>query len=195
VSPTYTIQLQPAGITLTANAGTPLMDVLHEYGVEFPCGGAGTCGNCKVRLLRGSIAVSEKHAAALRKKNLDSSWRLACMSVVGDDITLEIAQWEQLILADNSAFAFSPKSGYGIAVDLGSTTIVSQLINLQTGSVVAVQQGINPQAKYGADIMSRIAFALQKKEHAKELTELTQRVVWEQVEQLMQNHPQPPKGG
>ncbi len=190
----YTIHLQPAGITLTANEGTPLMDVLHEYGVEFPCGGAGTCFSCKVKLLNGAISVSEKHAAALRKKKLDDSWRLACMSVVEDNITLEVAQWEQLILADNSAFEFSPKNGYGIAVDLGSTTIVSQLVNLHDGSVATVQQSINPQAKHGADIMSRIAFALKEEGNAEELTAITREAVWGQVGQLLKNYPQPPGG-
>ncbi len=163
------------------------MDVLHEYGVEFPCGGAGTCGNCKVQLLKGNIAVSEKHAAALSKKQLSSDWRLACMSVVEDDITLEIAQWEQLILADNSTFDFSPQDGYGIAVDLGSTTIVSQLVNLRDGSIAAVQQGINPQAKYGGDIMSRIAFSLKENSNAETLAKLTREAVWGQIKQLLKD--------
>ncbi|MDR2813445.1 MAG: 2Fe-2S iron-sulfur cluster binding domain-containing protein [Prevotellaceae bacterium] len=83
----FTVQLLPVGVTLKVNPGTPFVDMLHEYGVEFPCGGAGICGRCKVRLVKGCVHVSGQHAEALRKNGLDSRWRLACMSAVTDNLS------------------------------------------------------------------------------------------------------------
>ncbi|MDR3328785.1 MAG: ASKHA domain-containing protein, partial [Prevotellaceae bacterium] len=188
-----TIQLQPAGLTLTANVGAPLKDVLHGYGVEFPCGGIGLCTACKVRLLSGALTLSAEHAQSLRKRNLSGAWRLACMSTVEGDMALEVGQWERFILTDSTSFAFTPQDGHGVAVDLGSTTIVSQLIDLRRGSIVAVQQGANPQADYGADIMSRIAFAQGDGSSAALLTSLTRRAVGEQVQRLVASAQATPK--
>ena len=64
------------------------------------------------------------------------------------------------ILSDDSVFAFTPQAGLGAAVDLGTTTLVAQLLDLQTGHVLGVRMALNTQARYGADIMSRIEFAL-----------------------------------
>lgn len=164
------------------------MDILHEYGVEFPCGGRGTCGNCKVKLLSGKIEATPEHQALLTKKGLDSSWRLACLSTVEEDLSLELPQWENIILADNSTFDFKPKEGLGIAVDLGSTTIVSQLVDLRSGKVLGVQTAVNPQSKYGADIMSRIALAMDGKDNSKKLQTLSQNAVYEQVKVLLSEH-------
>jgi uncharacterized 2Fe-2S/4Fe-4S cluster protein (DUF4445 family) len=48
----------------------------------------------------------------------------------------------------------------GIAVDLGTSSIVAQLVDLRTGHVLAVRAALNAQAKHGADIMSRVEFAV-----------------------------------
>ncbi len=46
-------------------------------------------------------------------------------------------------------------------IDLGTTTLVAQLVDLHTGEVIAVESALNPQARYGADIMSRVHFDLR----------------------------------
>lgn len=51
---------------------------------------------------------------------------------------------------------------YGIAVDVGTTTVVAQLVNLKTGQVIGVEGNHNLQAHYGEDVLSRIAFACGK---------------------------------
>ena len=51
---------------------------------------------------------------------------------------------------------------YGIAVDLGTTTVVAQLINLKTGRVIDVEGTHNMQAQYGEDVISRMIFACDK---------------------------------
>lgn len=156
----HTIRLHPLGKELTVNHQTPLIDVLHEFGIEFPCGGKGTCGKCKVRLLDGAIETSEAHRQKLEKLDLAPDWRLACLSQCTGDITLEIEQFNHLILADESEFEFEPLQGFGVAVDLGTTTVVAQLIDLSTAKVLAVETILNPQVKFGADLISRIQACL-----------------------------------
>jgi uncharacterized 2Fe-2S/4Fe-4S cluster protein (DUF4445 family) len=48
---------------------------------------------------------------------------------------------------------------YGMAFDIGTTSVVGSLIDLRTGEQLASVSGINPQAAYGGDLMSRIAYA------------------------------------
>ena len=72
------ISLQPLGKDIRVNHGTPLIDVLHDFGVEFPCGGKGTCGRCKVKLLTGELEIGEEQKTKLAKLNLSENWRLAC---------------------------------------------------------------------------------------------------------------------
>jgi len=48
---------------------------------------------------------------------------------------------------------------YGLAVDIGSTTIVAHLCDLRTGAVLATQAAMNPQVRYGEDLMSRVSYA------------------------------------
>jgi uncharacterized 2Fe-2S/4Fe-4S cluster protein (DUF4445 family) len=150
------ISLQPLGKNIAVNRSTPLIDVLHEYGVEFPCGGKGTCGHCKVKLLQGELNVNAVQQQKLKKLGLSSEWRLACFCSAESDMTIEISQFEDIILADNSTFSFQPQSGYGIAVDVGTTTLVAQLLDLQSGYVLDAVTALNPEVKFGADLISRI---------------------------------------
>ena len=56
------------------------------------------------------------------------------------------------------------KEAYGLAVDIGTTTVVGYLIELSTGRVVAVDSMMNPQVSYGEDIMTRITYAITHKD-------------------------------
>ncbi len=49
---------------------------------------------------------------------------------------------------------------YGMAVDVGSTTIVGHLCDLRTGEVLATASQMNPQVRYGEDLMSRVSFGM-----------------------------------
>jgi uncharacterized 2Fe-2S/4Fe-4S cluster protein (DUF4445 family) len=156
----HTIRLHPLGKEIRVNDQTPLIDILHEYGVEFPCGGKGTCGKCQVKLLTGEIEVSELHQRKLDHFHLPADRRLACMSSCSGSITLQIEQFNHLILADETDFEFQPEEGYGVAVDLGTTTIVTQLVDLKTAKILAVETLLNPQVRFGADLISRIQAGL-----------------------------------
>jgi len=140
--------------------GAALQDVLFPYGVEFPCGGRGRCRRCRVRVTAGHVSASGQDHI-LTAEEIAAGYRLACRARAEADATLEIAQWDTVILADDSAFAFTPQEGLGVAVDLGTTTLVAQLLDLATARVLGVGVALNPQVAHGADIMSRVEFALQ----------------------------------
>ncbi len=154
------IRLMPLGASFEVERGTPLQDVLFSYGVEFPCGGRGKCRRCRVRVVEGALEATEAEKTLLSAAELAAGWRLACHARAEAPVTLDIAQWDAAILADDSEFEFTPGEGLGIAVDLGTTTLVAQLLDLRTGHVLAVRTALNPQAAHGADVMSRVQFAL-----------------------------------
>ena len=59
---------------------------------------------------------------------------------------------------------------YGLAVDLGSTTIAAHLCDLQTGEVLASSGVMNPQIRFGEDLMSRVSYSMMNKGGAEEMT-------------------------
>lgn len=59
---------------------------------------------------------------------------------------------------------------YGLAVDLGSTTIAAHLCNMQTGEVVASSGIMNPQIRFGEDLMSRVSYSMMNAGGAAEMT-------------------------
>ncbi len=178
------IELLPLGKTLTVERGTQLFDVLFTAGVEFPCGGRGRCKGCRIKVLAGTIPVSTEDKQRLSAAELAQGWRLACRARAVDDLTVELAQWETPILADQSTLEFVPKDGFGVAVDLGTTTIAAQLLDLRTGNVLAVRTALNVQAQYGADVMSRIEFACGG--GASELSRLIRQQIGELVRMLVE---------
>ncbi|HUJ22143.1 MAG TPA: ASKHA domain-containing protein [Bryobacteraceae bacterium] len=145
-------------------ADARLEDLLFERGVEFPCGGASLCGGCRVRVIQGEIPVTPDMQIVLTPDEIAAGWRLACQARARGRVTLEIAQWEGAILADESRVPFEARDGLGIAVDLGTTTLAAELLDFATGDVLAVRTALNPQCAHGADVMSRIQFALREPE-------------------------------
>ena len=60
---------------------------------------------------------------------------------------------------------------YGIAVDIGSTTIAAHLCDLQTGAVLASSGMMNPQIRFGEDLMSRVSYVMMHKGGDREMTD------------------------
>jgi uncharacterized 2Fe-2S/4Fe-4S cluster protein (DUF4445 family) len=160
------IELRPLGQTIEVERGTPLRDLLFSYGVEFPCGGQGRCRGCRVKLIGGTAPITPEQEAVLSPAELAEGWRLACQCRAESPIALQVAQWETPILSDHSTFAFTPREGWGVAIDLGTTTLVAQLVDLSCGRVRGVRTALNPQAPYGADVMSRVEYSLDPSGHA-----------------------------
>jgi len=133
-----------------------LQDFLFDAGVEFPCGGTSSCGGCTVRVVSGEIPVTRAMRDTLSPAQLATGLRLACRATVHGPVELEVAQWSRQILTDEAAVPFEARPGAGAVVDVGTTTLVAQRVDLTSGDVTAVVTALNEQARYGADVMSRI---------------------------------------
>jgi uncharacterized 2Fe-2S/4Fe-4S cluster protein (DUF4445 family) len=150
---TFEIHLEP---------NRSLADRLFELGVEFPCGGETACGGCKIRVLSGPIPITPIMRQALSEAELAQGWRLACCAEARASVVVEVDQWSLPVLTDEQTTPLEPRDGFGAAIDLGTTTLVAQLVDLATGEVLAVETALNPQARHGADVMSRIQYDLRR---------------------------------
>lgn len=157
---TVRIRLEPLSLDITVPRGSSLVSSLSAHGIEFPCGGTGLCGGCGIRVLTGLLPVTPPDLAAFSNQQLADGWRLACRAQAEMPLVLECRQWRMDVLSDSSALSGSKKNGLGIAIDLGTTTIAAQIIDLASGSVLGVETALNPQARFGSDVMSRIHAAL-----------------------------------
>jgi uncharacterized 2Fe-2S/4Fe-4S cluster protein (DUF4445 family) len=162
---TVRIRLEPMSVEVEVPLGESLASALPQFGVEFPCGGTSLCGGCGVRVLRGWLPVTGQDLSVFSAAELDDGWRLACQARAQMPLVLECSQWHMDILADNSSLAIGSRSGgckpgLGIAIDLGTTTIAAQMIDMATGHALAVETSLNPQSSFGSDVMSRIKAAM-----------------------------------
>ncbi len=157
---TVRIQLEPLSVAVEVPRGAPLQSALSQHGFEFPCGGTGLCGGCAFRVISGSLQVTDQDRSVFTDAELDAGWRLACPARAEMPLVLECGQWHMDILTDNSGLTGAGKSGLGVAIDLGTTTIAAQMIDLATGDVLSVETDLNPQSSFGSDVMSRVRAAL-----------------------------------
>lgn len=134
--------------------------MLAAQGVEFPCGGTGTCGGCRVRVLAGSLPITAEDEAAFSAPELAAGWRLACQARSDTPLVLECGEAQIDVLTDSAPVRAGGRHGLGVAVDLGTTTIAAQLVELNTGNILAVETALNQQVCFGSDIMSRIGASL-----------------------------------
>lgn len=135
-------------------------------------------------MLEGGVQINAAQRERLSSEELAGGWRLACQCRVEGDLVIELRQWDAAILADETPFAFEPRAGLGVAVDVGTTTIVAQLLDFQNGQVLAVRTALNSQGRHGADVMSRIEFALSP-EGFDDLRNLIRRQIGALIGQLL----------
>ena len=73
----------------------------------------------------------------------------------------------------------------GAAVDIGSTTVAGHLCDLTTGEFLASAGRMNPQIRFGEDLMSRVSYVMMNRDGDKELTTAIQRALTELLTELM----------
>jgi uncharacterized 2Fe-2S/4Fe-4S cluster protein (DUF4445 family) len=168
-------------MTIHPDPHRSLADRLFELGVEFPCGGETACGGCKIRVLSGHIPITATMRQALSEAELAEGWRLACCAEARETVVVEVDQWSLPVLTDEQATPLEPREGFGAAIDLGTTTLAAQLVDLATGEVLAVETALNPQARHGADVMSRIQYDLR---HPGELTAMIRQTLGRMLARL-----------
>ena len=153
-----------------------LPEILGKQGIflRADCGGNGSCGRCRVRFLRGASYPDRQEQEIFTREELEAGWRLACRTRLKEDCEILIEGGE-LEAADGTAREEDlekdiPARPHGIAVDLGTTNIVMQLVDLGDGSVRETYRAANRQGIYGADVISRIkASGEGKKEELKRI--------------------------
>lgn len=150
-----------------------LLEALKKAGHYIPaqCNGRGTCGECKVKIIEGDISPSKEDEIFFSKVELDDGYRLACRAHPHDDCTIEIPfnrendinvlakaniPEKEMKVYINTRKTGKELSAKGIIVDIGTTTIVMQLISLITGEIEKTFTTVNRQRAYGADVISRI---------------------------------------
>jgi len=73
---------------------------------------------------------------------------------------------------------------FGIAIDIGSTTVAGHLIDLTTGEVMSSSGVMNPQIRFGEDLMSRVSYVMMNKGGEKELTTVIRSAINDLVHEL-----------
>ena len=169
--------------------GRTILSYLQELGIDIncSCGGEGKCGECLVEVECAPGALADKTEAENECIH-DDIHRLACQAkILKTDkpvyvrlksilylrrlYILESGEYKAIPiepfvhLEGKRVFFESIDMGeytgeiYGIALDIGTTTLAVYLIDLETGAVLSVSSRKNPQTKYGNNIISRIEFA------------------------------------
>ena len=95
-----------------------------------------------------SLACLQNLAAKLRQNNWHVTATIARHNGIGRILQIEGGD--------------TTEQNYGLAVDVGTTTVVVQLIHLKTGKVIGVEGSHNKQARYGEDVISRMVFACSR---------------------------------
>ena len=141
------ITFLPDGICTEVNAGTTVLQAQIDAGLrpDAPCGGKGTCGKCKVII--------------------DGREVLACQTVVDRDLEVTLSESENTAILTSGTSAEAKADGensYAIAFDIGTTTVVAYLMDGVTGALLAQGSCRNPQGQFGADVISRIQYAMKE---------------------------------
>ena len=114
-------------------------------------------------------------------------WQLAdlgCDPVIlpGLQAALREGDWRVTVAVHRQSTVVAVWPGFrpgahGVAIDIGSTTIAAHLVNLTGGNVVATDGIMNPQIRFGEDLMSRVSYVMMHPEGATELTNAVRRGV------------------
>ena len=157
-------------VTVFAVGGENVLDLARSANVpiDAPCSGNGTCGKCKVKVLEGD-------------KEADDGWQLACGSFISSDAKFLVPDSASAYMSNITTVVMkqgdgssassaneaeepspclftepSPRLSFGLAIDIGTTTVSVLLVDMTTGDILAKATTGNGQIRYGADVINRI---------------------------------------
>ncbi|WP_418505530.1 ASKHA domain-containing protein [Cloacibacillus evryensis] len=164
------ITFMPDNIEAEANNGELAADVAAAAGVGIGrhCGGAGVCGKCRVRVMRGTpfAPLTRTEENLLTAEEIDNGVRLSCCAKIVKSGAVHVV--DRVKSAGHSILEgfsrdiseWSPdRGGCGVAVDIGTTTVVCYLLAFPDRTVVDRISFLNPQVAFGDDVISRIAYS------------------------------------
>lgn len=165
-----------ATITVHENGSTRRIDgqinrpLLHSLiegsvSVDSPCCGNHHCGKCFVSAT-GELSIMDDEERRLLGVRA-STFRLACFAIVQGDCVVSIespapqtvvTQYSHLDAEGEALYS----EGFGVAVDIGTTTVAAYLFSHQAKEPLAISGDYNHQQKFGADVITRLAYSKQR---------------------------------
>jgi len=141
--------------------------------------------------LADNCSAKRTHVLNQIKKALKDQWSLTDLNFVVNDwktilpilkegegkCTVAVRNKKELI----AIFPGFVESCYGAAIDIGSTTIAINLCNLTDGSIESNQGSMNPQIRFGEDLMSRVSYCMQNPGSQEKLTQAARTAVNELI--------------
>lgn len=181
----FRVVFRPDDRNISIHQGATLLEAAGKAGIILttPCGGRGTCGKCAVRLQPSGQSV------------------LACQYRVETDLVVTVLPesrfYEHKILTHGpAARAEIPRTIYrkycgiagrrdilGIAVDIGTTTVVIRLVDMTDGQCLATEAVLNPQTRFGDDVVGRINYGRSQERRA-ELHEAIMNCINDLIQRL-----------
>ncbi|MGB5822943.1 MAG: ASKHA domain-containing protein [Proteocatella sp.] len=155
----FKIKLPQENVELECSKGANLYSVLASRGlIDAPCGGKGVCAKCAV--------------------TIDGKTVLSCEETVLENLIVCLPERNKVspIISSGYMKRFEPelknKGEFGLAIDIGTTTVVVSLIDLSTGLEVQSLSCLNAQKSYGQDVISRIQYCTENEEGTLKLQKL-----------------------
>jgi len=194
-------RVQAAGRSFLAAPGTPLHVALAQagVGVETPCGARGYCRKCAVKVLTTPPPPTPADLEQLAPQELEQGFRLSCQirlttniavalvpAALTDTVKARLGRISGPIATDPWAELPATGRALGLAVDVGTTSVVAALLDLRSGEELTGAATPNPQAVHGADLMSRLTYATAGPGNPRELQALVAGAIDRLVEQLCQ---------
>lgn len=168
--------------------GSCIKEHLKKIGFMMPCGGNGLCGKCKIRANGAVSPITEQEKAMLTSAEIRDGVRLACFTYVEGDCSVSIPKETMHCAAIAEGVAVdgleAPSWNYAIAVDIGTTTVAMVLID-GYGNILAKTTVANPQAAWGADVLTRAQAAAAGE--GEKLTASIRACINEQIAALCQS--------
>lgn len=157
-----TVLMDGRETVIPAQTGETILEALARAGiaVSAPCGGLGRCRKCAVRAT-GELACEDG-------ARLDGQTVLACRTRLTGDARVRVSESKAEILKTgvSAGEETDGEAGLGVSVDVGTTTLAAYLVERSTGRVLASDARLNPQRPHGADVISRLSFAIESEENA-----------------------------
>jgi len=149
-----------------------------------------------------NIADSDRVIRELKRKTKYNTYErsLGCLRELGSKLRNSSWKVTATIARQNNGWKIleidtgdTNDNNYGLAIDVGTTTVVAQLLHLQSGKVIGGEGTHNLQSNYGEDVITRIAFACGKEQGLQELHKSIVKNINDLIRSLTNKHSIDPK--
>jgi uncharacterized 2Fe-2S/4Fe-4S cluster protein (DUF4445 family) len=174
------VVFQPSGLRVDVPRGTDIGAAARKAGLHLGgvCGGTGTCGKCRVLLVAGprkrpvlacrhvpvsSVTVDVPQDALAGAAQILEEGVFVAVEPMPNTRLLKEAGKSFLVIGEEGRkvpLRSRPRRCLGVALDMGTTTLVASLFDLASGRRLAVASAVDPQVAMGEDVISRIQLAV-----------------------------------